>query len=157
MNINYTPVLKHTMALLAGLIFSFGLVLSGMTQPDKVIGFLNLMGIKKGISWIAMPGYWDPSLIVVMGSALTVTLLGFSFIFRRTMTKPWFDDRFYLPTKHMVDRKLIFGSTLFGIGWGLAGYCPGPALASLLIGRVDSLVFCIAMLFGMWIAKKWIV
>jgi uncharacterized protein len=148
---------KNITALLAGLIFSLGLVLSGMTQPAKVTGFLNVMGLQNGISWTAAPGHWDPSLALVMGGALAVTLMGFAFTPSRKDAKPWFDEVFHLPTKKEIDRKLIVGGVLFGIGWGLAGYCPGPALASLLVGGVDALAFCAAMVAGMWAAKKWLV
>lgn len=145
---------KHIIALLAGILFSFGLVLSGMTQPAKVIGFLNVLGLQQGISWQAAPGYWDPSLAFVMGGALCVTLIAFALQPRQA--KPWFDTKFHLPTRDEIDFKLICGAALFGIGWGLAGYCPGPALASLLVGGADALIFCAAMLAGMWGAKKWL-
>lgn len=147
---------KYITALAAGLIFAFGLVLSGMTQPAKVIGFLNVMGLQNGISWQAAPGFWDPSLALVMGGALAVTLVAFALIPSTPNAKPWFDEVFHLPSRQDIDGKLIIGSALFGIGWGLAGYCPGPALASLLIGGTDALAFCAAMLAGMWAAKKWL-
>lgn len=145
---------KNIVALLAGVLFAAGLVLSGMTQPAKVIGFLNVMGLQQGISWQAAPGFWDPSLALVMGGALAMTLIAFALQPRHA--KPWFEAKFYLPTRHEIDGKLIAGAALFGIGWGLAGYCPGPALASLLVGGVDALAFCAAMLAGMWAAKKWL-
>ena len=148
---------KNLTALAAGLLFALGLVLSGMTQPAKVMGFLNVMGLQNGISWTAAPGFWDPSLALVMGGALAVTLLAFAITPKHSNAKPWFDDVFHLPTKNDIDRKLIVGGILFGIGWGLAGYCPGPALASLLVGGLDTLAFCAAMLAGMWAAKKWLV
>jgi uncharacterized protein len=148
---------KNITALAAGLVFALGLGLSGMTQPAKVSGFLNVMGLQNGISWTAQSGFWDPSLALVMGGALAVTLIAFALTPRRENAKPWFDQVFHLPTKKEIDRKLILGGVLFGIGWGLAGYCPGPALASLLIGGVDAFVFCAAMLAGMWAAKKWLV
>jgi uncharacterized membrane protein YedE/YeeE len=148
---------KNFTALAAGLIFALGLVLSGMTQPAKVMGFLNVMGLQNGISWQAEPGYWDPSLALVMGGALAVTLIAFAFTPSAPAAKPWFDEVFHLPTRRDVDAKLVVGGVMFGVGWGLAGYCPGPALASLLIGGVDVLAFCAAMLAGMWAAKKWLV
>lgn len=146
---------KNTLALLAGILFALGLVLSGMTQPAKVIGFLNVLGMQQGISWQAAPGFWDPSLALVMGGALCVTLLAFAWQPRQT--KPWFDAKFHLPTSQDMDGRLIGGAALFGIGWGLAGYCPGPVLASLLVGGTDALAFCAAMLMGLWGAKKWLV
>lgn len=148
---------KNITALVAGLVFALGLVLSGMTQPAKVVGFLNVMGLQHGISWTAQPGFWDPSLALVMGGALAVTLIAFALTPSRANAKPWFDHVFHIPTKKEIDRKLILGGVLFGIGWGLAGYCPGPALASLLVGGVDVFAFVAAMLGGMWAAKKWLV
>jgi uncharacterized protein len=149
---------KNLLSFAAGLLFALGLVLSGMTQPAKVLGFLNVMGLQQGISWQAAPGYWDPSLALVMGGALMVTLLAFAITPKLTHPhgKPWFEDAFHLPTRSDIDGKLVAGGVLFGIGWGLAGYCPGPALASLLVGGVDVLAFCAAMLAGMWGAKKWL-
>jgi uncharacterized protein len=146
---------RNVTAFVSGLIFAFGLVLSGMTQPAKVTGFLNLIGLQNGVSWRAERGFWDPSLALVMGAALAVTLITFALTQQRQNGKPWFDQVFHLPTKTDIDPKLISGSLLFGIGWGLAGYCPGPALASFLVGGLDALVFCAAMLAGMWVAKKW--
>ena len=148
---------KNITALVAGLVFALGLVLSGMTQPAKVVGFLNVMGLQNGISWTAQPGFWDPSLALVMGGALAVTLIGFALTPSRANAKPWFDQVFHIPTKKEIDRKLILGGVLFGMGWGLAGYCPGPALASLLVGGVDVSAFVAAMLGGMWAAKKWLI
>jgi uncharacterized protein len=142
-------------SLIAGLLFSLGLVVSGMTQPAKVIGFLDLGGLLKGISWQAQPGFWDPSLALVMGGALMVTLLAFAITPRRS--RPWASEKFHLPTTKDIDLKLLLGAALFGIGWGLAGYCPGPGLASLLSGGLDALAFVIALLVGMWGAKRWLV
>ncbi len=150
---------KNLISFAAGLLFAIGLVLSGMTQPAKVIGFLNLMGLQQGISWQAAPGYWDPSLALVMGGALMVTLIAFAITPKHThgSGKPWFEDKFHLPTRQDIDAKLVIGGVMFGAGWGLAGYCPGPALASLLVGGVDVMAFTAAMLVGMWAAKKWLV
>lgn len=146
---------KSLFALAAGLLFSLGLVVSGMTQPAKVIGFLHLAGLTQGISWQATPGFWDPSLALVMGGALLVTLLAFAITPRKS--KPWADDKFHLPTRNDIDAKLLIGSALFGIGWALAGYCPGPGLASLLSGGVDAATFVAALLVGMWTTKRWLV
>jgi uncharacterized protein len=146
---------KSILALLAGLLFSLGLVVSGMTQPAKVIGFLHLAGLSQGISWQAAPGFWDPSLALVMGGALLVTLIAFAITPQKP--KPWADDKFHLPTRNDIDAKLLIGSALFGIGWALAGYCPGPGLASILTGGVDALVFVAALVVGMWSAKRWLV
>lgn len=144
---------KLLFALLSGVLFALGLVVSGMTQPGKVIGFLDLHGLSQGITWQAKPGLWDPSLALVMGGALMVTLVGFAISPKRA--KPWFDQRFYLPSRNDIDGKLVLGSVLFGIGWGLAGYCPGPGLASLLTGSRDAIIFVVAMALGMWAAKRW--
>jgi uncharacterized protein len=137
---------------LAGVLFSAGLVISGMTNPVKVLAFLNLTGLKQGVSWTAQPGFWDPSLALVMGGALLVSTMAFLHASRAT-SKPWFAQRFEWPTKKHLDSQLISGAALFGIGWGLAGYCPGPALASSLIGGLDMLIFLSTMLLGMFVAK----
>jgi uncharacterized protein len=144
--------MKITVSLLCGLIFAAGLVLSGMTQPAKVIGFLNIGGLVSGISWNAELGKWDPSLAFVMGGAVLVTLIAFAVTPRRG--KPWFANQFELPTRADIDIPLIAGAALFGIGWGLVGYCPGPALASLITGGLDAIIFSAAMLGGMLLAKS---
>ena len=133
--------LKNIAALASGLLFAAGLVLSGMTQPAKVIGFLDITG------------KWDPSLAFVMGGALLVTLIAFA-VTPQTGKKPWFTDKFELPTRQDVDIKLMGGAALFGIGWALAGYCPGPAFASLLTGGTDILIFMACMLAGMGVASR---
>ena len=141
------------LALAAGLLFALGLVLSGMTQPAKVIGFLNLAGIAQG----EFPGVWDPSLAFVMCGGVMVTLLAFwdtPSDARHTQLKPWLGTRFDLPTQERIDAPLLQGAVIFGIGWGLAGYCPGPALASLLTGGQDIWLFVPAMLAGMWLARR---
>jgi uncharacterized protein len=143
---------KIVVALTSGVLFSLGLVLSGMTQPAKVIAFLDLGGLRNGISWQAAPGFWDPSLALVMGGALAVTLLAFAVTPKRS--RPWFDEQFHLPTRKDIDSKLVLGSALFGIGWALAGYCPGPGFASLLLGS-EAIGFVAALIVGMGIAKKW--
>ncbi|MDD0839001.1 YeeE/YedE family protein [Curvibacter sp. HBC61] len=135
----------------AGTLFAAGLVLSGMTQPAKVMGFLDLGAIAEG--------RWDPSLAFVMGGALMVTLLAFALTpptAAQPQRKPWLADRFQLPTRRDLDGKLITGAALFGVGWGLAGYCPGPALASLLTGGLDALAFVAALVAGMAVARRWV-
>ena len=143
-------------ALLSGALFAVGLVLGGMTQPAKVLAFLDigaLVGsLSKGISSTAQVGYWDPSLAFVMGGALMVTLMAFWLTPR--LAKPLADEKFHLPTRTDIDRHLLVGGAMFGIGWGLAGYCPGPALASVLTGGSDILYFVAAMVVGMWGAKR---
>jgi len=127
--------MKLLMALLAGLLFGLGLILSGMTDPAKVVGFLDLAG------------NWDPSLAFVMGGALLVGALVFPFATKRP--KSILGDALRLPTATRIDRRLVLGGLTFGMGWGLAGYCPGPALASLAQGGTKPFVFFIAMLAGM--------
>lgn len=139
-------------ALLSGLLFGVGLVLGGMTQTAKVLGFLDIGGIAKGVTSTAQSGLWDPSLAFVMGGALLVSVVAFALTPRKS--KPWADVKFHLPTRDDIDRPLLVGGALFGIGWGLAGYCPGPALASLLSGSTDVVMFVAAMVAGMWLAKR---
>lgn len=123
------------MALLSGLVFGLGLIISGMTDPSKVIGFLDLAG------------KWDPSLAFVMGGAILVGL--FAFRFAATRQHAILGGPMRLAATRHIDRRLILGALAFGAGWGLAGYCPGPALASLATGGSKPLIFTIAMLAGM--------
>ncbi len=122
-------------ALLVGLLFGIGLIISGMTDPAKVIGFLDLAGS------------WDPSLGLVMGGAILVGLVAFRFASERD--RSLLGDVMRLPAARHIDRRLVLGSVAFGAGWGLAGYCPGPALASLASGGAKPLIFVAAMLVGM--------
>jgi uncharacterized membrane protein YedE/YeeE len=133
------PRLKALLALLAGTIFGFGLSLSGMTDPQKVIGFLDLSG------------RWQPTLGFVMGGALLITFPAFALIRRRRA--PVLDAKFYLPTQKHIDRRLLIGAALFGIGWGVAGFCPGPAIASLASGSPIVIAFVAAMIGGMLLAN----
>lgn len=127
--------MQIVMALMAGLIFGIGLIVSGMTNPAKVIGFLDLAGS------------WDPSLAFVMGGAILVGVVAFGFARKRERSLLGAVMR--LPTATNIDRRLVMGSLAFGAGWGLAGYCPGPALASLASGGVKPMIFTLAMLAGM--------
>ncbi len=127
-------------ALLAGIIFGAGLLVSGMMDPEKVIGFLDLFGD------------WDPSLAFVMGSALIITTPAFKWVLRRK--RPMFNERFTLPLKTHLDTPLVAGAAIFGIGWGLYGYCPGPAIASLSTLSEPGFIFVPSMLVGMFIANK---
>ena len=122
-------------SLLAGLIFGLGLIVSGMANPAKVLGFLDLAG------------RWDPSLAFVMGGAIAVGLVAFRFARRRTSS--FFGEAMRLPTGNRVDRRLLTGSVLFGVGWGIAGFCPGPALVALGMGETKAVLFVAAMLVGM--------
>jgi uncharacterized membrane protein YedE/YeeE len=119
--------------LLSGLIFGVGLGIAQMTNPEKVIAFLDLAKD------------WDPSLVFTMAAAVMVSILGYRWILKRG---PVLSDRLYLPTRSDVDRRLILGSAIFGIGWGLAGYCPGPAVTALTSGSSEPIVFLAAMLAG---------
>lgn len=120
---------------LAGVIFGIGLLLSGMADPAKVQGFLDLAG------------RWDPSLAMVMVGAIAVGVVGFAIAKRQTHSL--LKQPMQLPTATVLDRKLVIGSALFGIGWGLAGVCPGPALVTLAMGIPQAIGFVVAMLFGM--------
>jgi uncharacterized membrane protein YedE/YeeE len=125
--------------LIAGLIFGTGLILSGMANPIKVQNFLDFFGS------------WDPSLALVMGGAILVTMPGFWLVQKRKA--PFFNNVFHLPTKTDFDFRLLAGATIFGVGWGLGGFCPGPAVTSLSLAAKGTLVFVPAMLIGMAAAK----
>jgi uncharacterized protein len=127
--------------LVAGLIFGLGLIVSGMANPAKVLNFLDLAGT------------WDPSLAFVMGGAMLVTLAGYRLVFRRS--RPILAAQFHLPALTKIDTPLVAGSTLFGIGWGLGGLCPGPALTVLPLGAAGTLVFVPAMLAGIAAGRWW--
>ena len=133
----------------AGLIFAAGLVLSGMTQPDVVIGFLDIKEMFIG----AFPGSWDYRLGLVMTGAVAISLIAFS-LTPHASIRPWFTSTFVWPRRAGVDARLVAGAILFGIGWGLSGYCPGPAIANLFTGQIDTVIFVLAMLPGMWLARK---
>ena len=129
------PVLAFLTPLLAGLVFGLGLIVSGMANPAKVLGFLDLAGI------------WDPSLALVMGGAIAIGAI-FFFIARHRKVS-LLNAPMKLPTSRAIDRRLVIGSLLFGIGWGLAGFCPGPGLVALGMGEMKALWFVAAMLAGM--------
>jgi uncharacterized membrane protein YedE/YeeE len=121
-------------AISAGLLFGAGLLLSGMARPGKVLAFLDILGD------------WDPSLLLVMAAAVGVHALGYRLVRRRAA--PLADERFWVPEGKKVDARLLVGSALFGVGWGLAGYCPGPALVSLASAAPGVLVFVLALILG---------
>jgi uncharacterized membrane protein YedE/YeeE len=129
--------MRILMALITGLVFGIGLIVAGMTNPAKVLGFLDLAG------------RWDPSLALVMAGAILVALPAFRIAAKRRQSL--LGEPMHLPTATRIDRRLVLGSLAFGAGWGLAGFCPGPALASLATGAVQPLIFCAAMLAGMGI------
>ena len=128
-----------------GLIFGLGLVVSGMSDPAKVLNFLDLAAIPAGT--------WDPSLLFVMAGAIAVTFTGFRFVLRRE--QPLFGDRFHLPAATDLDARVVAGPAIFGVGWGLAGFCPGPAFTALAAGSSAAITFVAAMLTGM-IAARWL-
>src|SRR5664280_548761 len=128
-------------SLLAGVIFGAGLTLSDMVNPARVLNFLDVAG------------QWDPTLMFVMAGGLAVTTLGYRLIFRRS--SPVADEKFHLPTRRQIDLPLVGGAALFGVGWGLAGICPGPALADLVTLEPKVLLFVAAMLVGMLAASAW--
>jgi uncharacterized membrane protein YedE/YeeE len=129
-------------ALFAGLLFGLGLAVSGMTHPGKVLDFLDVAG------------RWDASLLFVLGGAVGVTVLVFRLILRRKA--PLFADGFHLPHAQAIDRPLLAGAVIFGIGWGISGYCPGPAIALLAAPNWEAWVFLPAMLLGALLHRIWI-
>ena len=132
--------MKQISALLSGLIFGLGLIISGMANPAKVLNFLDLFGS------------WDPSLAFVMGGGILVTAPGYAWL-TRARSRPFFDSKFRIPQKSDLEPKLILGAAIFGTGWGLGGFCPGPALTALPIAATGTLIFVPFMLIGMWAAR----
>jgi uncharacterized membrane protein YedE/YeeE len=130
-----TSVFSNLSEYLIGVLFGLGLIISGMTNPAKILAFLDIAGA------------WDPSLIFVMGGAVLVGLIAYSLAKNRTQS--FLGGAMQIPTRRVIDRPLIIGSAMFGVGWGLAGFCPGPALVSLGSGELKALVFVVAMLGGM--------
>jgi uncharacterized membrane protein YedE/YeeE len=129
------------LALGTGLVFGVGLLLSGMTQPAKVVNFLDVLGD------------WDPSLAFVMGGAIVVHFLAYRLVPR--LPTPVWGATWGIPTRRDIDTRLLVGAALFGAGWGLGGYCPGPALTSAVAGASSTLLFTGAMLAGMWGHTMW--
>jgi hypothetical protein len=122
-----------------GVIFGLGIALSGMMNPAKVLNFFDLAGT------------WDPSLALVMGGALLVAIPGYRMVFR--LSGPVLDDRFQLPDTHIIDRRLVLGSATFGVGWGIAGFCPGGALPAIGTGQSEVLLFVAALTCGLLLAR----
>jgi uncharacterized membrane protein YedE/YeeE len=126
---------------LAGALFGAGLVISGMTQPARIVHFLDpLSG-------------WDPSLAFVMAGAVGIYATCYAWI-RRHLDRPWLDIRFHLPARADIDPQLVIGAAIFGVGWGLGGLCPGPAIVSAAAGSAAAMVFVLAMLAGMYVAHR---
>ncbi len=132
--------MKPLAGYITGLLFGVGLVLGGMTDPARILGFLDIAG------------HWDPTLAFVMFGAVTVTWLGYRWLFRSA--KPWLAASFHLPATSVIDRRLVIGALLFGVGWGLAGYCPGPALVSIWNGAAGLYLLLAGMIFGWWLARR---
>ena len=130
-----TSMFTNLSEYLIGVLFGLGLIISGMTNPAKILAFLDIAGA------------WDPSLIFVMGGAVLVGLI--AFYLAKNRTQSFLGGAMQIPTRRDIDRPLIIGSAMFGVGWGLAGFCPGPALVSLGSGELKALVFVVAMLGGM--------
>lgn len=128
-------MMRMITSLIAGLVFGIGLIISGMTNPAKVLGFLDLAGL------------WDPSLALVMGGAIAVGVVAFQVAGKRS--KSLLGEPMRLPSATQIDRRLLIGGLAFGVGWGLAGFCPGPALASLATGGTKPAIFTVAMIAGM--------
>lgn len=132
--------MKALIALVAGIVFGVGLVLGGMTQPAVVLGFLDVFGA------------WNPQLLFVMAGAVVTTAIGYRLVCGRA--RPLLDTQFRLPTLRSLDWRLLSGAAVFGVGWGIAGYCPGPALASLTGGAPALLLFVACMVAGWWLATR---
>ena len=131
-------IMKMITPLLAGVLFGLGLLVSGMTNPEKVRGFLDVFGD------------WQPALMAVMGSAIVVFAIAYAL--SNKMKQPWFHSVFHKPSLTRLDARLITGAALFGIGWGMVGLCPGPALLNIMTGQEDILLFVVALLVGNRIA-----
>ncbi len=131
---------QKLIALLSGLLFGFGLSLSQMIDRDRVLGFLDVSGD------------WDPTLLFVLGGAVGVTVIAFRFVLR--LPRPIWGEKFYLPTRKDIDLPLILGTAIFGIGWGIAGYCPGPGITALVLGVPNPVLFVIAFIAGS-LAYQW--
>lgn len=132
--------MKNLSALLIGAIFGVGIAISGMANPAKVLNFFDLAGT------------WDPSLIFVMGGALVTTFFGYKLVFARN-EHPLLEPFFAVPKSRVIDTRLVAGSAVFGIGWGIAGFCPGGAIPALGLGNTESWVFVIAMVVGILAAR----
>jgi uncharacterized protein len=131
--------MKNLAILICGALFGAGVTVSGMVNPMRVLNFMDIFGA------------FDPTLLFVMGAGLLVNLIGYRLVFRRNA--PLFESGFNLPATSLIDTRLIGGATLFGLGWGLSGFCPGPAVASLVFGYSESILFVIAMAIGILLGR----
>lgn len=130
-------MIYNLMVLLCGFLFGCGLTISQLINPNKILNFLDISG------------NWDPSLLLVMLSAVTITAIGYRLVFKRV--RPIFDDEFYLPKNKGINLTLILGSAIFGIGWGLSGYCPGPGITALALGYSDPVYFIFGFILSVMI------
>lgn len=135
--------MKNLLAFLFGSLFALGLMLSGMSNPKKVIDFLDIFG------------HWDSSLAFVMMGEIVIAFIPFQKAMRTTEPKTMFNANIDLPKNQQIDKKLITGAVLFGIGWGMAGICPAPSLTLIGLGHYQALYFVVAMFIGVWIHQKW--
>jgi uncharacterized membrane protein YedE/YeeE len=131
--------MRAILTILSGVLFGLGVTISGMVNPMKVLNFMDING------------QFDPTLLFVMGAGLATTLVGYRLILRRKT--PFFAERFHMPSLTVIDARLVGGAALFGLGWGLSGFCPGPAVASLVFGTSQSVIFVAAMALGMVAAR----
>ena len=131
--------MQIVLTFIASLLFGMGLIVSGLANPAKVQNFLDVAGA------------WDPSLVFTMAAAVITTGVGYRFVFSRP--RPILAEAFQLPTAAVIDPRLILGSSVFGVGWGLVGYCPGPAIVALSLGGTQTITFVVAMLAGMFVAR----
>ena len=134
--------LVGNLAVLAGgIVFGAGLVISGMTNPQKVLAFLTI------------GSDWNPSLLFVLGGAVVTATIGFQFLL--PAGHPWFDQQYHMPSNAQIDGPLVYGSLLFGLGWGLAGFCPGPAIVGLFTLDMRAAIFMVAFVVGMLLFEQW--
>ncbi len=131
--------MRAILTILSGVLFGLGVTISGMVNPMKVLNFMDING------------QFDPTLLFVMGAGLATTLAGYRLVLRRKT--PFFAERFHMPSLTVIDARLVGGAALFGLGWGLSGFCPGPAVASLVFGTSQSVIFVAAMALGMVAAR----
>ncbi len=133
-------MMKLIITLFIGMIFGLGIAISGMANPAKVLNFFDLAGT------------WDPSLIFVMGGALITTAIGYQIVFK-TRTSPLMDIAYMLPSSKDIDTRLVVGSATFGVGWGIAGFCPGGAIPAIGLGYSETIMFMFALIAGVFIAR----
>ena len=134
-------MLKYISSAIAGGVFGFGIAISGMANPAKVLNFFDIFGT------------WDPSLVFVMGGAMITALIGYRLVFG-VQKRPLFEVSFSLPSAKQIDRRLILGSIMFGIGWGIAGFCPGGAIPTFGLGHSETYIFIASLVVGILVARR---